>query len=121
MDGFDLGHQAIAHFATFPSKLIEPCVLAGCPENGLVLDPFGGSATTARVAIDHGRRAVCLDINYKNEEGSYLEMAKRRVLEPLKPNKEKKRHIEDREVIYQPTLLEALTARICPNNGQSVV
>lgn len=52
-----------AHFATFPPELIEPCVLAGCPEGGTVLDPFGGSGTTAGVAIRHGRHAVICEIN----------------------------------------------------------
>jgi len=87
-----------AHFATFPPKLIEPCVLAGCPVNGLVLDPFGGSGTTARVAIDHGRRAVLLDINYKDEPGSYLEMAKNRILAPAKPVKVKKEKNPPQEI-----------------------
>lgn len=87
-----------AHFATFPPKLIEPCVLAGCPVNGLVLDPFGGSGTTARVAIDHGRRAVLLDINYKDEPGSYLEMAKNRILAPAKPEKKRKKEIPPPEI-----------------------
>jgi len=36
-----------AHFATFPPKLIEPCILAGCPVGGIVLDPFIGAGTTA--------------------------------------------------------------------------
>ena len=74
-----------AHFATFPPKLIEPCILAGCPENGLVLDPFGGSGTTGKVAVDNNRRAVLLDINYKDEPGSYLEIARDRILIPAKP------------------------------------
>ena len=74
-----------AHFATFPPKLIEPCILAGCPENGIVLDPFGGSGTTGRVAVDNNRRAVLLDINYKDEPGSYLEIARDRILAPAKP------------------------------------
>ena len=52
-----------AHFATFPPKLIEPCILAGCPEGGTVLDPFGGSGTTAEVAINNGRRAVLIELN----------------------------------------------------------
>jgi DNA modification methylase len=39
-----------AHFATFPPDLIEPCILAGCPEGGTVLDPFGGAGTTGLVA-----------------------------------------------------------------------
>lgn len=52
-----------AHFATFPPDLIEPCILAGCPIGGTVLDPFGGSGTTAGVAIKHGRNAVLCELN----------------------------------------------------------
>jgi hypothetical protein len=43
-----------AHFAVFPSDLIEPCILAGCPPDGIVLDPFMGSGTTAAVALSLG-------------------------------------------------------------------
>lgn len=52
-----------AHFATFPPDLIEPCILAGAPEGGTVLDPFGGSGTTAGVAISHGRKAIICELN----------------------------------------------------------
>lgn len=52
-----------AHFATFPPDLIEPCILAGCPVGGTVLDPFGGSGTTAGVALKHGRSAVLCELN----------------------------------------------------------
>ena len=52
-----------AHFATFPPDLIEPCVLAGCPEGGTVLDPFGGSGTVAGVAEKHGRNALLCELN----------------------------------------------------------
>lgn len=52
-----------AHFATFPPALIEPCVLAGAPLGGVVLDPFGGSGTTAAVALKHGRHAVLCELN----------------------------------------------------------
>lgn len=52
-----------AHFATFPPDLIEPCVLAGAPLGGIVLDPFGGSGTTAGVALKHGRRAILCELN----------------------------------------------------------
>lgn len=52
-----------AHFATFPPDLIEPCILAGCPVGGTVLDPFGGSGTTAGVALAHGRNAVMCELN----------------------------------------------------------
>ena len=52
-----------AHFATFPPDLIKPCVLAGAPLGGVVLDPFGGSGTTAGVAVKHGRRAILCELN----------------------------------------------------------
>lgn len=52
-----------AHFATFPSDLIEPCILAGCPQDGVVLDPFFGAGTTGLVARNHGRRAVGIELN----------------------------------------------------------
>jgi DNA modification methylase len=54
-----------AHFATFPPDLIEPCILAGCPVGGIVLDPFGGSGTTAGVALKNGRSAVLCELNPK--------------------------------------------------------
>ena len=52
-----------AHFATFPPDLIEPCILAGCPKGGTVLDPFGGSGTTAGVALRNGRDAIICELN----------------------------------------------------------
>lgn len=52
-----------AHFATFPPELIEPCILAGCPPGGVVLDPFGGAGTTAGVALQHGRDAIIIELN----------------------------------------------------------
>lgn len=52
-----------AHFATFPPDLIRPCVLAGSPRGGLVLDPFGGAGTTALVAMQEGRRSVICELN----------------------------------------------------------
>jgi len=50
-----------AHFAVFPPELARTCILAGCPEGGTVLDPFGGSGTTALVARSLGRRAVSIE------------------------------------------------------------
>ena len=52
-----------AHFATFPPKLIEPCILAGSRKGDIVLDPFSGSGTTGRVAVQHGRQYVGLELN----------------------------------------------------------
>ena len=63
-----------AHFATFPEKLIEPCILAGSKEGGIILDPFLGSGTTAAVAKKHNRDLIGIELNPK-----YAEMAKRRL------------------------------------------
>jgi DNA modification methylase len=52
-----------AHFATYPPELIRPCILAGCPKGGVVLDPFGGSGTTAAVAMEEGRNAILCELN----------------------------------------------------------
>lgn len=52
-----------AHFATYPPDLIEPCILAGCPNSGVVLDPFGGAGTTGLVSDRLGRDAVLIELN----------------------------------------------------------
>jgi DNA modification methylase len=52
-----------AHFATFPPDLIKPCVLAGCPVDGIVLDPFFGAGTTGLVAQLSGRDYIGIDLN----------------------------------------------------------
>jgi DNA modification methylase len=64
-----------AHFAVFPTELIEPCVKAGCPEEGTVLDPFGGSGTTGLVADRLGRNAKIIELNK-----DYIELANNRVM-----------------------------------------
>jgi DNA modification methylase len=63
-----------AHFATFPPALIEPCILAGCPEGGTVLDPFGGAGTTGLVADRLGRDAILIELN-----PDYAAIAERRI------------------------------------------
>lgn len=63
-----------AHFATFPPELIEPCIKAGCPANGVVLDPFLGSGTTALVADRLGRNCIGIELNPE-----YAAMAERRI------------------------------------------
>ena len=63
-----------AHFATFPPKLIEPCILAGCPEGGTVLDPFSGSGTTGVVALRHNRNYIGIELNPE-----YAAMSRRRI------------------------------------------
>jgi DNA modification methylase len=52
-----------AHFATFPPALIEPCILAGAPVGGVVLDPFFGSGTTGEVAQNLGRKFIGIELN----------------------------------------------------------
>ena len=52
-----------AHFATWPTELVEPMVLAGCPKGGQVLDPFSGSGATGQVALSLGRNYVGIDLN----------------------------------------------------------
>lgn len=64
----------VAHFATFPDSLIEPCVLAGCPEGGIVIDPFLGSGTTAFVSLRNNRNYVGIEINPE-----FIEIAERRI------------------------------------------
>ena len=54
-----------AHFATFPHDLIEPCIIAGCPKYGTVLDPFAGSGTTAGVAEVFDRNSLMIELNYE--------------------------------------------------------
>ncbi len=53
----------IAHFATFPEKLIEPCILAGCEKKGTVLDPFGGSGTTGLISKRLHRKYILCELN----------------------------------------------------------
>ena len=55
--------DSVAHFATYPEELIRPCILAGCPKDGIVLDPFMGSGTTARVALKLDRNYIGFELN----------------------------------------------------------
>jgi site-specific DNA-methyltransferase (adenine-specific) len=63
-----------AHFAVFPPDLIKPCILAGCPTGGTVLDPFLGSGTTAAVALSLDRHFIGVELNPE-----YIEIAERRI------------------------------------------
>ena len=70
--------QKEAHFATFPEKLIEPMIKSGCPKNGIILDPFMGSGTTAFVARNLGRNYIGIELN-----GEYIKIAERRLQQHL--------------------------------------
>lgn len=67
-----------AHFATFPVDLVLPCLLAGCPENGVVLDPFFGAGTTGLVAQRNNRKFIGIELN-----SEYVELAKNRLNEDI--------------------------------------
>ena len=69
-----------AHFAVMPEALVEPCILAGCPAGGLVLDPFTGSGTVGSVARRLGREFVGAELN-----PDYAEMARKRIAETQPP------------------------------------
>ena len=66
------------HFATFPKDLIEPCIKAGCPEDGIVLDPFGGAGTTGIVASLNNRNSILIELNPE-----YIKLAKDRIEKEL--------------------------------------
>ena len=63
-----------AHFAVYPPKLIEPCILAGSRVGDVVFDPFAGSGTTGSVAVTHGRKAIMCELN-----AEYVELIKARI------------------------------------------
>ena len=63
-----------AHFATYPPDLILPCILAGCPEGGTVLDPFNGSGTTGQVALQNNRNYIGIELN-----AEYIQLTERRL------------------------------------------
>lgn len=75
-DVWEVSTQAVkeAHFATFPEKLVEPVILAGCPEGGIVLDPFMGSGTTGRVAVKLSRNYLGVELNPE-----YVDISNRRL------------------------------------------
>lgn len=67
-----------AHFATFPPALIRPCILAGCPEGGTVLDPFAGSGTTCEVSLKEGREFIGIELNPE-----YKPLIEKRLRQPM--------------------------------------
>jgi len=86
-----------AHFATFPTELIEPIVLASSPIDGIVLDPFAGSGTVGLLCRQYKRHFLLCDVSQQN-----VELAQQRVacgitkddktrlgIEPVKANRPK--------------------------------
>jgi DNA modification methylase len=72
-------HFKEAHFATFPEELVRPMVLAGCPKDGVVLDPFMGSGTTGVVAKNNCRNYVGCELNPE-----YIKIAEERLNNTIK-------------------------------------
>ena len=71
-----------AHFATYPEKLIEPCVLAGTKKNDTIIDPFFGAGTTGIVACKYGRKFIGIELNLE-----YCEIAVKRIESERKQRK----------------------------------
>ena len=67
-----------SHFATMPEDLVKPCVLAGSRPGDVILDPFGGSGTVGKVAIELGRKAILIELS-----SAYVELIKRRTMVTL--------------------------------------
>lgn len=81
-----------AHFAVFPEKLVIPCIKAGCPEGGIVLDPFSGSGTVGVVALKQNRNFVGIEIN-----SEYCKIARNRG-KLIKPYLSQSQHTHDEEI-----------------------
>lgn len=75
--------KGLKHFATYPEELVRRAITFGCPENGIVLDPFLGSGTTAKVALDMGRKWIGCEINPE-----YCNIALNRILKVYAPKEE---------------------------------
>ena len=73
-----------AHFATFPPKLIEPCILAGSAAGDTVLDPFAGAGTVGVVCKQTGRAFIGIEL-----KPEYAQMARDRIAAPVKPKRKR--------------------------------
>ncbi len=71
--------KAQIHYAAYPVELIKPCIIAGCPPGGVVLDPFVGSGTTGVAALSEGRNFIGIDLNPE-----YCALAKERIDETVR-------------------------------------
>lgn len=87
-----------AHFAVMPEELVEPCILAGCPEGGVVLDPFTGSGTVGVVSLRHNRNFTGIEINPE-----YAEIANKRIENLLNPVDLPLPHRSRRKYLKQPS------------------
>jgi DNA modification methylase len=67
---WSITHKSSKHTATFPRELVQTPILAGCPHGGIILDPFLGSGTAARVAMESGRKYTGIDLNPRSVESA---------------------------------------------------
>ena len=96
-----------AHFATMPPDLVEPCILAGCPFDGVALDPFAGSGTTGMVASALGRNSILIELNPQ-----YCELIKERVATGWQKAKPKPKSVKKKPVQHesQSSLFDVLAS-----------
>lgn len=94
-----------AHFATFPTALIEPCVLAGSRVGDIVLDPFSGSGTTGQVCIETGRQYLGIELNQE-----YIELSRQRIQAAIRTQGGPKEtsHAPTNNSMLSPTYVEGL-------------
>lgn len=79
------------HYAAFPPKLAEICMIAGCPKGGIILDPFLGSGTVGFVALIQDRKYIGIELNE-----DYVNLAKKRISEEVKKfNEEQKQEVQE--------------------------
>jgi site-specific DNA-methyltransferase (adenine-specific) len=90
-----------AHFATYPESLIEPMISAGCPNEGIVMDPFFGAGTTGLVALKQNKKFVGIELNKE-----YIEIANNR----LKPYLEQDKLTNKIEVISSENKKDVITS-----------
>lgn len=88
------------HFATYPRKLVEPCILAGCPKGGVVLDLFSGTGTTGVVALETGRRYIGIELNPDSQEQAVKRLELARVPKSAKPKRRKRKPVEPQHALF---------------------
>jgi hypothetical protein len=86
----DRFHDRIAHYATFPRALVRPCVLAGCPTGGVVLDPFSGAATTGVVALELERSYIGIELSQEYQAMAALRLEHALVPRSARPQRRPK-------------------------------
>lgn len=95
--------QSGDHYAMFPRALVEPCVRAGCPQGGVVLDPYSGRATTGVVAIENGRRYIGIELNPEDNVQAATRLEHALVPRSAKPKATRKTRDAQRPLFAEAT------------------